>query len=82
MESLRTADCVKTRKWNLKKQSQFYRSAFRVLRTATRNLKKQSQFVKGRIGTKSYIKGDYKELYVLKAVKNKPKQSQFIRSAF
>jgi hypothetical protein len=27
----------------LKKQSQFYRSLFGVLRTATRNLKKQSQ---------------------------------------
>jgi hypothetical protein len=34
-------------------------------------LKKQSQFADGQIGVYSYLKGDYEEIHILKATKNK-----------
>ena len=42
------------------------------------DLKKQSQFVPARIGTKSYMKGDYVNKTAFGAKKNKANQSQFI----
>jgi len=56
---------------NLKKQSQFIRIAYCVMRIAKRNLKKQSQFVLGRIDVKSYLKGNYSNKPGPRGEKNK-----------
>jgi len=57
----------------LKKQSQFNRSAFGVLRTAKTKLKKQSQFAGGKIGVNSFTKGYYGNILLYGARKNKAK---------
>jgi hypothetical protein len=61
----------------LKKQSQFIRSEYCVLRSARTNLKKQSQFAAGQIGAYSYMKGTYGNKSACGARKNKAKQSQY-----
>jgi hypothetical protein len=45
------------------------------------DLKKQSQSAPGRIGAKSFAKGDYGNKPACGAEKNKPKQSQFPTAA-
>jgi len=62
---------------DLKKQSQYTRSAFGVQSSSRTNLKKQSQFVPGQNGATSYEKGDYDKIPLCVAKENKPKQSQF-----
>jgi hypothetical protein len=48
---------------------------------ANSNLKKQSQFPEGQIGIKTYSKGAYGMMMPFGARKNKPNQSQCIRTA-
>jgi len=43
----------------LKKQSQFVRIEYCVMRIAKTKLKKQSQFSGGQIGVNSFLKGNY-----------------------
>jgi len=71
-------------KCDLKKQTQFTRAAYCVLRTAKGvprtakgNLKKQSQFASRQNGVKSYWKGIYGDNSPCGARKNKANQSQF-----
>ena len=47
------------------------------MRITKRILRKQSQLLKGEIGAKSYMKGDYEEFHALRRRKNKANQSQF-----
>ena len=62
---------------DLKKQGQYYRSVFRVLRIAKWNLKKQSQFEPVQIGVKCYLEEAYGNIPTKGARKNKANQSQF-----
>jgi hypothetical protein len=57
---------------DLKKQSQFIRIAYCVMRIAKRNLKKQSQFAKGKNDVKPLLIMIYADFGVLRRRKNKP----------
>ena len=61
---------------DLKKQSQFNRSALGVQSTARTNLKKQSQFAPELMGTTSFMQGAYDDNPAGVNEENKPNQSQ------
>ena len=60
-----------------KNKANLSRIEYCVMRIAKANLKKQSQFVSGRIGAKSYMQGNYDNMSVFEALKNKANQTQF-----